>query len=56
MGDPKAIDAARKAWDEGAVAKTLKKSPERRERFETSSGIEVKRLYTPEDVAGDYLA
>src|SRR5882672_3853957 len=56
MADPKDIEAARAAWDERAVAKTLKKSPERREKFETSSGIEVKRLYTPADTAGhDYL-
>jgi methylmalonyl-CoA mutase, N-terminal domain len=56
MSDPKSIPAARKAWEEGPVAKTLKRASERRERFETTSGIEVKRLYTPEDVAGhDYL-
>src|SRR5882724_9639901 len=56
MADPKGIEAARAAWDERAVAKTLKKSPERRERFETSSGIEVKRLYTAADTAKhDYL-
>ena len=30
----------------------LKKRPERKERFETISEAEVKRLYTPEDVAG----
>jgi len=56
MADPKEVEAAKAAWDERAVQKTLKKSPERREKFETSSGIEVKRLYTPADVAGhDYL-
>ncbi len=56
MNDPKEIEHARAAWEERAVSKTLKKSPERREKFETSSGIEVKRLYTPADVADhDYL-
>ncbi|MBI2964128.1 MAG: methylmalonyl-CoA mutase family protein [Deltaproteobacteria bacterium] len=56
MNDPREIDEARAAWQARAVDQTLKKSPERRERFETSSGIEVKRLYTPADVAGhDYL-
>jgi methylmalonyl-CoA mutase N-terminal domain/subunit len=35
----------RRAW-EAALAKSLGRSPERRERFETSSGIPVDRLYT----------
>jgi len=56
MADAKQIDEARRAWEQRAVDKTLKKSPERREQFETSSGIEVKRLYTPADTARhDYL-
>ncbi len=56
MADAKEIDEARHAWEERAVIKTLKKSPERREKFETSSGVEVKRLYTPSDTAShDYL-
>src|SRR5262245_11706294 len=56
MADAKAIEAARRAWEEQAIAKTLKKSSERREKFETSSAIDVKRLYTPGDTAGhDYL-
>jgi methylmalonyl-CoA mutase N-terminal domain/subunit len=43
------------AWTERAVGPVLAKHPERRERFETTSGVEVERLYTPEDVAGlDY--
>src|SRR5262245_59899279 len=55
MTDPKAIEEARHAWQKRAVDKTLQKSPERRERFETSSGIEVKRIYTPADTAAhDY--
>src|SRR4051794_7693292 len=56
MADAKQVDEARRAWEQRAVDKTLKKSPERRETFETSSGIEVKRLYTPADTARrDYL-
>jgi len=52
VSDPKDIDEARQAWEERAVKKTR----ERREKFETSSGIEVKRLYTPADTADqDYL-
>jgi methylmalonyl-CoA mutase N-terminal domain/subunit len=55
MADPKEIEEARLAWQKRAVEKTLQKSPERRESFETSSGIEVKRLYTPADTAAhDY--
>jgi methylmalonyl-CoA mutase, N-terminal domain len=56
MSDPKKVDEARAAWEQRVVQKALRKSPERRERFETTSGIEVKRLYTPADTAGhDYL-
>src|ERR1041385_2207204 len=56
MADAKEIEEARRAWEARAVDKTLKKSPERRDKFETSSAIEVKRLYTPADTAEhDYL-
>src|SRR5688572_22230606 len=34
-------------WEESTLAASLKKAPERKEHFETSSGIEVERLYTP---------
>ncbi len=37
-------------WEERTVAPTLKKLPERK-KFETNSGLPVKRLYTQEDVA-----
>ncbi|NTV88936.1 MAG: methylmalonyl-CoA mutase family protein [Clostridiales bacterium] len=37
-------------WDE-TVKKSLTKNPERSEGFKTSSEIEVKRVYTPEDTA-----
>ncbi|HEX2187760.1 MAG TPA: methylmalonyl-CoA mutase family protein [Longimicrobiaceae bacterium] len=40
------------AWSERAVAPVLAKHPERRERFESTSGVEVERLYTPEDAGG----
>ncbi len=45
-------DAARDRWRETLRAKALKAAPERRERFETSSGIEVRDVYTPADIAG----
>ncbi len=41
-------------WEK-SVEKAISKFPERREKFETTSGIEIKRLYTPEDIEGkDY--
>jgi methylmalonyl-CoA mutase N-terminal domain/subunit len=42
------------AWEEGPLAKTLQRQPERTEAFATSSAP-VQRLYTPLDIAGlDY--
>jgi methylmalonyl-CoA mutase N-terminal domain/subunit len=41
-------------WDERMVQPALKKAPERKD-FKTNSGLSVKRLYTPDDLAGqDY--
>jgi methylmalonyl-CoA mutase N-terminal domain/subunit len=45
-------DPARARWRETLRAKAIGAAPERRERFETSSGIEVRDLYTPADIAG----
>lgn len=43
-------------WEDKVVTKTLPKQPERNQEFMTSSGVEIKRLYTPEDVENlDYL-
>ena len=39
---------------EKALSKLLSRAPERRERFETTSGIPVERVYTGEGRAGDY--
>ncbi len=44
-------DPGRDRWRAGARATSLDGAPERRERFETSSGIEVRDLYTPADVS-----
>jgi methylmalonyl-CoA mutase N-terminal domain/subunit len=57
MADNKpTIASARKAWNEKKVAPALKRGGERRERFVTGSGIEVKREYDPDDLAGfDYV-
>ncbi len=45
-------DPARDRWRETLRVKARTAAPERRERFETSSGIEVRDLYTPADIAG----
>ena len=45
-------DAARERWRETLRAKALRSAPERRERFETSSGIETRDLYTAADLEG----
>ena len=42
------------AWQEKSE-KAVARFPERREEFTTSSEIPVQRLYTPEDVEGDYI-
>ena len=47
-------ETSKKRWNE-AVEKTLARAPERRERFETSSGIEVERLYGPEHLTDDLV-
>ncbi len=50
-----ALSSAVHAWEEGPLAKTLQRQPERDETFATSSQP-VERLYTPLDIAGfDYL-
>jgi methylmalonyl-CoA mutase N-terminal domain/subunit len=45
-------------WEDKVVSKTLARAPERKPKFETSSGIPVERLYTPEDAepSDTYLA
>lgn len=39
-----------KKWEKETLPKSLSRYPERMEKFTTLSGIEVKGLYTPEDV------
>ena len=41
-------------WENTLVHKTIERFPERKETFTTSSDINVKRLYTPDDVPSDY--
>ena len=50
------IDDTIKDWETGKVAKSLQKFPERKSEFVNSSGIEVKRLYSPADIEDlDYM-
>ena len=46
------IKAGKEKWEQGSVAKTIAKSPERRKEFTTISGTPVERLYTPLDIQG----
>src|SRR5260221_9334404 len=47
MMSPSDESDAKHEWEESTLKPSLKKAPERKERFETSSGIEIERLYTP---------
>ena len=45
-----------KEWEETVVPRSIKRFPERMDKFTTLSGIPVKRLYTPADIADqDYM-
>ena len=48
--DPKKIKEQLQKWQEGPVAKTLARFPERKTTFSSTSGYEVERLYTPADL------
>jgi len=50
------LKRARQRWQEETLGPILERFPERRERFDTSSGIPLDRVYTPADVEIDYLA
>ena len=54
MGDSE-LAKLKKRWEETVLQPALARFPERRERFETGSGIEVERVYTPAEVEVDYL-
>ncbi len=44
------IRKQRKEWDEEIVEPTIKKFPERKDKFKTSSSQEIKKNYTPLDI------
>ncbi len=41
----------KREWEETTLANSLKRFPERQEKFQTSSGIEILTAYAPEDLA-----
>jgi len=50
------ITKEREKWEKTTVPSWLRRNPERKGEFKTTSGINIKRLYTPEDVKNlDYL-
>ena len=50
--DDRKIASARKDWEERKLNPSLKRGAERKPKFVTSSGIEVKRTYDPDDLNG----
>jgi methylmalonyl-CoA mutase N-terminal domain/subunit len=48
-------DKTKQEWRETILASALKRAAERQEKFETSSGLEIDTVYTPEDLVNfDY--
>jgi len=46
----------KQGWRETTLASALKRAAERQEKFETSSGVEIDTVYTPEDLVNfDYI-
>ena len=45
------IKEKRVDWEKNCYSEMIKDHPERKNKFETLSGIEIKNLYTPEDIA-----
>jgi methylmalonyl-CoA mutase N-terminal domain/subunit len=50
------VGEAQREWEQLTLLPFVERRPERRETFRTFSGSELKRLYTPDDIAGvDYV-
>lgn len=45
------IRESREKWEQVSLEKVLKRFPERKPTFKSTSGTEIKRVYTPEDIA-----
>ncbi|NJE41661.1 methylmalonyl-CoA mutase [Thermococcus sp. GR6] len=50
----KAIKQAEEEWEEKVVKPLIAKRPERKEKFMTDDGFEIKRVYTPADLGEDW--
>ncbi|HSZ21973.1 MAG TPA: hypothetical protein VK782_02475, partial [Candidatus Sulfotelmatobacter sp.] len=48
--DDRKIADTRKDWEERKLNPSLKRGPERKPKFVTSSGIDVERAYDPDDL------
>jgi methylmalonyl-CoA mutase N-terminal domain/subunit len=49
------LSEERKNWEEKTLGKSLARGPERKEEFKTGSGDNINRLYTPEDMTGNFM-
>jgi methylmalonyl-CoA mutase N-terminal domain/subunit len=54
--DDKEIKQAQAEWEEETLKPVLERYPERRDNFETLSGIPMERVYTSADQETDYIA
>ena len=48
------LEDAKRKWEKQSLEPVINRFPERKERFETSSKIPIKRLYLPLEPAKDY--
>lgn len=56
MFDEKKLESIKSSmdkWETNNVGKAIRKFPERKENFKTTSDIEIKRLYTPLDIQSE---
>ena len=51
----KPISDAADSWEKSTLSSSLKRFPERKDEFETSSQIEVSRVYVPKDGVDSYI-
>jgi methylmalonyl-CoA mutase N-terminal domain/subunit len=49
------INKLKNEWEQTSLRRVLARFPERRQSFETTSGIPVDRIYTPDDLRADYI-
>ncbi|MFX1318768.1 MAG: methylmalonyl-CoA mutase [Promethearchaeota archaeon] len=50
--EKQSVSQTKRDWENNTLKETLDKSPERRERFITTSSRPIARIYTPMDIAG----